>query len=147
APGERDTLDDMVDQIEATRVRLGVGPWVFWGLSGGGWLAQLYAHRHPRGLAGLIIESVCACFRERLGDPACIVSPFHPAWRGTLDAAGLISPTSHASPAPTDDGEWLPVAGIGHVLRRPSGPALPVPPAVAPRPAAHLWWRPVVWAF
>src|SRR5690348_9682436 len=40
-------LEDMVDQIEAARRALGLAPIVFWGMSGGGWLGQLYAQRYP----------------------------------------------------------------------------------------------------
>ena len=71
----------MVDDVEAARVALGLGPWVFWGMSGGGWLGLIYARRHPDALAGLILESIDACFRVRLADPACVLSPQHPAWR------------------------------------------------------------------
>jgi len=147
APGERYPLEAMVDELEATRVRLGVGPWIFWGLSGGGWLAPLYARRHPRGLAAVIIESACACLRERLADPACIASPFHPLWRDKLAAAGLLSATSHASPEPADDGVAQAVDGVGHVFRRPGGPALLVAPTGTPRLPEMMRAAPELWAF
>ncbi len=61
-------LEEMVDHIEGIRRSLGLAPWVFWGMSGGGWLAQIYAHRHPEALAGMVIESASLCFCERLAD-------------------------------------------------------------------------------
>ncbi|HWB74194.1 MAG TPA: alpha/beta fold hydrolase, partial [Nannocystaceae bacterium] len=74
-------FDTIVDELEAVRRELAAPPWIFWGMSGGGWLALAYAHRHPDGLAGIVVESACACFRARLGDPACALSPMFPAWR------------------------------------------------------------------
>lgn len=50
-------------------------------MSRGGWLAQIYARRHPDALVGIIVESTCLCFRGRLADSACALSPFFPAWR------------------------------------------------------------------
>src|SRR5262245_15685620 len=41
--GPLPSLDNMVDRVEALRQSLGIGPWIFWGMSGGGWLAQIYA--------------------------------------------------------------------------------------------------------
>jgi pimeloyl-ACP methyl ester carboxylesterase len=137
-------LADMVDDIDAVRARLGIDRWVFWGMSGGGWLGELYAQRHPDALAGVVLESVCACFRARLADPACILSPYHPAWRGTLAAAGLVDPEAHASARPADDGVWEDVPGIGTVFRRPGGPALlvsPAPVSPAMRRAMPELWR------
>jgi pimeloyl-ACP methyl ester carboxylesterase len=78
---EAQPLEQMVDDIEETRRALGVDRWVFWGMSGGGWLALLYAHRHPKALKAIIVESGCACFKARLADPACVLSPAHPMWR------------------------------------------------------------------
>jgi 3-oxoadipate enol-lactonase len=126
--GLQPTLEQMVDAIETVRQRLGLGPWVFWGMSGGGWLAQLYARRHPRALLGIIVESVCLCFRERLADRDCALSPFFPAWRGQLEALGLIDTNSHAFDVTADAAEWIDVAGVGQVLRRPGGAALLVSP-------------------
>src|SRR4051812_32142834 len=62
------SLEQMVDAVEAERQRLGLQPWVFWGMSGGGFLAQLYARRHPKALAGIVVESACACMKARVGD-------------------------------------------------------------------------------
>jgi proline iminopeptidase len=117
-----------VDDLEAVRRTLGVRQWLFWGMSGGGWIGQLYAHRHPTALAGLILESVCACFRLRVADPACLLSPYNPAWREPLASAGLLVPGAHNDPDPVTDGEWTEVARVGSVFRRRGGPALVVSP-------------------
>jgi pimeloyl-ACP methyl ester carboxylesterase len=124
----RGTLEEMTDEIESARQRLGLPPWVFWGMSGGGWLGQIYAQRHPRALAGLILESICPCFRLRLADPDCLLSPFHPAWREKLAAAGLIADGSHAQVGDPMQTEWTEVAELGAVFRRRNGPALLVAP-------------------
>lgn len=120
-------LEEMVDRVEEARRRLGFEPWIFWGMSGGGWLAQIYARRHPEGLAGIVVESACLCFRERAGDPECALSPFFPAWQGPLGAAGLL-PDGPAEAGPGDDTEWVEVEGVGKVFRRRGGPALLVSP-------------------
>lgn len=127
-PG-RCSLEQMVDDAERARRALGLAPWLFWGMSGGGWLAQLYAHRHREGLAGIVVESACLCFRARLADPTCAISPFFPPWRERLAALGLLRAGSHEDPRPIDDATWLDVAGVGSVLCRPDGAALLVAPA------------------
>jgi pimeloyl-ACP methyl ester carboxylesterase len=72
------TFEAMIDELEDVRRRDGIERWLFWGMSGGGWLAQLYAHRHPESLTGIIVESACACFRERIRDPECVVERILP---------------------------------------------------------------------
>jgi 3-oxoadipate enol-lactonase len=120
------SLDEMADDVEAVRLRLGLGKVVFWGMSGGGWIALALAHRHPQAVAGLILESGCACFRARVADPACLLSPLHPSWRPALDARGWIAPGAHdQAPEAT---EWEEVGGVGSVLRQRGGPALLVSP-------------------
>jgi pimeloyl-ACP methyl ester carboxylesterase len=139
------TLEEMVDDIEAVRRSLGVVRWVFWGMSGGGWLAQIYAHRHPDALAGIIVEGACACFRERLADPACLLSPFYPAWHAALERAGLLDPESHREAGSADDVEWVEIQGVGTVWRRRNGPAL----LVSPLPLSDGMRRamPALWVF
>lgn len=139
------TLDAMVERIEAARRQLGLDRWIFWGMSGGGWLAQIYAHRHPEALAGMVIESACLCFRERLSDPACVLSPFFPAWREGLTRAGLLSEDSHREVGPEGDTAWEDVEGVGRVFRRREGPALLVSPApLTPEMEAAM---PMLWRF
>ncbi len=137
------SLEHIVDDLEAARRRLGLGPWVFWGMSGGGWLGEIYAHKYPEGLAGLILESACACLRLRLADPACLLSPFNVAWRDILKGGGLIAPDSHDQLGDGTDTEWNEVPGVGSVFRRRQGPAL----FVAPFPIAPEMRRamPVLW--
>lgn len=144
-PPARYTLEAMVDDLEAVRQQLGLGPWSFWGMSGGGWLALLYAHRHPQALRGLIIESACACFRSRLADPACALSPFHPPWRDGLAEAGLLSETAHEPPSAGQTYEWLTLPGVGLVFRKHNGPALLVAPA--PLSPEMLHAMPVLYEF
>jgi pimeloyl-ACP methyl ester carboxylesterase len=144
SPAGRASLEEMVDDLERVRGRLGLGRWMFWGMSGGGWLAQIYARRHPDALVGIIVESACACFRNRLADPACILSPFFPAWRGALYACGLLREGSHASPS-ADDTEWMDLEGVGQVLRRPGGPALLVSPMLVDHDLKRA--MPMLWAF
>src|SRR4051812_38873602 len=127
SPG-RPTLEEMVDDLEAVRRSLDLEKWVFWGMSGGGWLAQIYAHRYPDALAGIIVESACPCFRERLADPVCVLSPFFPAWRIALESAGLLDPESHREASPADDSEWIEIQNVGSVFHRRNGPALLVSP-------------------
>jgi pimeloyl-ACP methyl ester carboxylesterase len=139
------SLDAMVERIEAARRQLGLDRWIFWGMSGGGWLAQIYAHRHPEALAGIVIESACLCFRERLADPACVLSPFFPAWREGLVSVGLLSEDSHREVDLEGDSAWVNVEGVGRVFRRREGPALLVSPApLAPEMEAAM---PTLWRF
>jgi len=143
----RATLEDIVDDFEQVRLRLGARRWVFWGMSGGGWLGLIYAHRHPEALAGLIVESGCACFRARVTDPTCALSPSYPAWRPTLAAAGLLAERADAddtAPLGRVDTEWIDVAGVGAVFRRRGGPALlvsPMPVGPAMRAMMPVFWN------
>ena len=139
----RYSLESMVDDLEAVRHHLGVGDWVFWGLSGGGWLGLAYALRHREALTALILESVCGCFRARLADPACILSPFHSSWQPALEKQGLIDRDAHRVVGDATATEWLEVHGVGSVFRRRQGPALlvsPMPVAPEMRAAMPLLW-------
>jgi pimeloyl-ACP methyl ester carboxylesterase len=150
APGVSDAptaqrLEAMVDQIEAERRRRDQGPWIFWGMSGGGWLGLLYARMFPDALTGLILESVCACFRVRLADPSCILSPFNASWKATLDARGLIADGSHDQAGDPDETEWTEVPEVGSVFRRTRGPALLVAPMPIGPEMKHA--MPALWSF
>ena len=140
-----DALVAMVDDVEDVRQQLGAPPWVFWGMSGGGWLGQLYARRHPAALAGLILESTCPCFRTRLADPSCLISPFHPSWRAALTAVDLLDPASHDQVGDARDTEWVDVDGVGAVFRRRNGPALLVSPMAVSREMRRI--MPALWSF
>lgn len=136
-------LGAMVDDLEAVRIRLGLEQWTFWGMSGGAWLAMTYAVRHPTSLAGIVLESGCDCFRTLLVDPESRLSPFHPAWRPALEAAGLIDPDSHADTGDPTATEWREVDGVPPVFCRRSGPALyvsAVPDTPEVRAGMPLLW-------
>lgn len=137
------TLEEMVDDVEKVRRQLRIGPWVFWGMSGGGWLGQIYARKYPDSLLGLILESVCPCFRVRLSDPNCVLSPFHQSWRPALAERGLIFEDSHAQVGDPNATEWTDVDRVGSVFRRRNGPALlvsPMPLSSEMRSAMPVLW-------
>lgn len=137
------SVEAMVDDLEAVRRAAGLGRVFFWGLSGGGFLGLAYAHRHPEALAGLVVDSACACLRARVADPACGLSPFHPSWREPLARRGLIEAGAHDRAL--DRSEWIDVDGVGSVFRRSNGPAL----LVAPFPISERMKdvMPALWAF
>jgi pimeloyl-ACP methyl ester carboxylesterase len=139
------TLEAMVDEIEDERRHLGIERWFFWGISGGGWLGQIYARNCPRALAGVILESICPCFRVRLADPACVLSPFHASWQLRLAERGLIADDSHDEVGDAKATEWIGVDGVGEVFRRINGPAL----FVSPFPVTDALRRvtPQLWSF
>jgi pimeloyl-ACP methyl ester carboxylesterase len=92
----------------------------------------------------VILESICSCFRLRLADPACVLSPFYPSWQSPLSERGWISADSHAEASDADAGEWIQVDGVGSVFRRRNGPALLVSPMpVSPEMRAAM---PVLWS-
>lgn len=128
SPASTVVLERMVEELESVRERLGLERWFFWGMSGGGWLAQLYAHRHPDALVGIIVESVCASFRERVADPQCALSPRFSAWSERLRSRGLLGEAMSARDVSRSDTEWVPVEGVGEVFRVKEGPAILVSP-------------------
>jgi pimeloyl-ACP methyl ester carboxylesterase len=136
----RGPLERMVEDLEEARRGHGIDRWMFWGMSGGGWLAQLYARMYPASLTGIVIESACASFRARLADPGCVLSPAHPLWRAGLEAAGLFALES--SPSSLSRTAWVEFPG-GELLRVVDGPALMVAPGGlgAPMKEAlpHFW--------
>jgi pimeloyl-ACP methyl ester carboxylesterase len=136
-------LAAMTDDLEAARRSLGVGRWTFWGMSGGAWLAMVYAVRHPASLSGIVLESGCDCFRTLLADPASLLSPFHPSWRPALETAGLIDAHSHAETGDPDATEWREVDGVPPVFCRRKGAALcvsAVPATPEVRQGMPLLW-------
>jgi pimeloyl-ACP methyl ester carboxylesterase len=139
------SLEAMIEHIEDVRRALGYERWYYWGMSGGGWLSQLYARQYPESLLGIVIESVCACFRERCGDAECAFSPFFPAWREALQSRDLIDPASHAQPSSGANTEWIEVEGLGPVFRRIGGPALLVSPLPVGQRMRHV--MPRLWTF
>lgn len=145
SPAVDPSLEAMADDLEAARQQLGLPPWVFWGMSGGGWLGLLYAHRHPAGLVGLVVESACLCFRARLADPACVLSPSFPAWRPALEAAGRYSERAHDAPRAPEELVWRELSGVGAILCELDGPAVGVSPG--PLSADMARTLPVLYGF
>jgi pimeloyl-ACP methyl ester carboxylesterase len=139
-PEGADSIEAMVEAVEAERRALGVERWVFWGMSGGSFLGQLYARQYPKGLAGMILASSGPYFRPTVEDPACILCPENPAWRETLAAAGLL-----AGPRDSGPTEWQQVEGVGWVFRRAGGQALVVSPD-DPSPEMRRM-MPALWTF
>jgi pimeloyl-ACP methyl ester carboxylesterase len=145
-PGDT-TLERIVEDLEAVRRALGLGPWVFWGMSGGSFVGQLHAARHPAALSGLILSSAGPYFRQTVGDPACVLSPFFPAWRARLATLGLLGHEAAGQDVPVDADttEWEKVDEVGWVFRRRNGPAL----LVSPEEPSPQFRRilPALWAF
>jgi pimeloyl-ACP methyl ester carboxylesterase len=148
-PGDR-TLEGVVEQLEAVRRALGIERWVFWGMSAGSMTGQVYARHHPEALAGLILASAGPCFRQTVGDPACVLSPRFPAWQAGLAAAGLTGGMAEEDVEPevaaiAEATAWEAVAGVGWVFRRRGGPVLLVSP-VEPSPQMQRM-MPALWSF
>ena len=124
-------LECMADDLEAVRLALRVRSWVIWGMSGGAMIAQVFAHRHPHALEGLILDSAGPCFSMALRDARCVMSPYFPKWREGLTAAGLSGdPDAGLKGADTI---WEEVPSLGWVLRQAAGPVVLVAPS-APSP-------------
>ena len=139
-PADANSLEAVISAIESKRRSLGIERWVFWGMSGGSFLGQLYARQHPEVLAGLILASSGPYFRPTVEDPACILCPRHPAWRERLAAANLLDGQCDSGPT-----EWQTVAGVGWVFRRAEGAALLVS-SEEPSPDLQRM-MPALWAF
>jgi len=120
--GDAGSLDLMVRDIERVRLALGIRSWVFWGLSGGGWLGQLYARQYPAALNGLVLESICACFKARVADAACVMSPQNELWKERLNGYGLV-----AGSVAGEALEWRTCEGVGEVLVTANAALLVVP--------------------
>lgn len=127
------TFRQQVDDLEAVRQLLGVERWVFWGSSGGGAIALLYALAHPQSLSGLIIAK-CGPNGQRVGEDArSNLSPLNPQYQEdrALLAAGtslerrpavLGSVEPRLAPA-----EWVRMQGDRWVLRQKDHPLVICP--------------------
>lgn len=134
------SLDQIVAAMEEKRRSLNVEHWVIWGMSGGSFLAQLYAHRYPTAVTGLILASSGPYFRTTVEDPDCILSPRNPAWSSKLSATGLLDGEYE-----TGATAWEIVPDVGWVFRRASGAALVVSPE---EPSVELQTiMPALWAY
>jgi pimeloyl-ACP methyl ester carboxylesterase len=134
------SLEEIVAAIEEKRRCLGIKRWAMWGMSGGSFLAQLYAHVYPTAVTGLILASSGPYFRLTVEDPDCILSPRNSAWWIKLSAAGLLDGEYETGPT-----AWETVADIGWVFRRASGAALVVSPE---KPSVELQAiMPALWGY
>lgn len=89
------TFQQQVDDLEAVRRQLGVERWVFWGSSGGGAIALLYALAHPQSLSGLIIAK-CGSSGRRVGENSrSNLSPHNPQYQQDLASLTAGSPLEH----------------------------------------------------
>src|SRR5688572_14276698 len=68
------TMDQLVEDLEAVRQRLGVEHWIFAGPSAGGALGLRYTVRFPQALAGLILTGTAASWPKVLDDPQSVFS-------------------------------------------------------------------------
>lgn len=142
SPRHVESLEVTVQDLDLVRRRLGIERWVYWGSSGGGWLAQVAARRFPQSLLGVILESACACYAERIRDPGCVLCPGHSAWRAQLTRAGLWSNEPSAGVADealqahgsfvNRECTWRVVPGVGRVLLDAAGQARLVLPGDSP---------------
>jgi len=134
------SLEEIVDAMEEKRRSLDVERWIIWGMSGGSFLGQLYAHMYPTAVAGLILASSGPYLRTTVEDPDCILSPHNPAWSSKLSAAGLLDGEYETGPT-----VWEIVTGVGWVFRRASGAA----PVVSPEEASTELQTimPALWAY
>jgi proline iminopeptidase len=91
-----------VEDLEAVRKQLSIERWVFWGSSGGGAIALLYALEYPQSLSGLIVERMGASGVGIVGDPSSNLSPQHPDWRDLVAATSSSKDSSE-----TESPEWV----------------------------------------
>src|SRR4030095_9374231 len=108
------SLEEIVDGMEEKRRSLDVERWIIWGMSGGSFLGQLYAHMYPTAVTGLILASSGPYFRTTVEDPACILSPRNRTWSSKLSAAGLLDGEYE-----TGSTAWAVVGDVGWVFRSP----------------------------
>jgi pimeloyl-ACP methyl ester carboxylesterase len=139
-PSGATSLQQIVAAMEEKRCSVGLEPWAIWGMSGGSFLAQLYAHMYPTAVAGLILASSGPYFRTTVKDPDCILSPYNPAWSSKLSAAGLLDGEYEVGAT-----SWEIVADVGWVFRRSTGAALVVSPE---EPSVEMQAiMPALWAY
>src|SRR2546423_7304877 len=110
-PNGATSLEQIVTAMEEKRRSLGLERWAIWGMSGGSFLAQLYAHMYPTAVTGLILASSGPYFRTTVEDPDCILSPRNPAWSSKLSSAGLLDGEYETGPT-----AWGTVVGVGWVV-------------------------------
>lgn len=78
------TFRQHVADLEVVRRHLDVDRWVFWGGSGGGCIALLYALLYPQALDGVIVEYMGASGPRIADDERSLVNPAHPEYQRDL---------------------------------------------------------------
>jgi proline iminopeptidase len=73
-------MNQLVEDLEATRQALRIDHWVFAGSSASGFIGLLYALRFPHVLQGLILSVTGSSWPRVTADPESIFSPYNPAW-------------------------------------------------------------------
>jgi pimeloyl-ACP methyl ester carboxylesterase len=134
------SLDQIVRIMDERRQSLGLERWIIWGMSGGSFLGQLYAHTYPEAVLGLILASSGPYFRPTVEDPNCILCPRNAAWVSKLAARGLLVGDYYEG-----DTTWDTVEGVGWVFRRTQGAALLVSPDEPSGDLRRI--MPALWAF
>ena len=97
----RYTLDYMVEDLERLRAHLRLKQWAVLGHSFGGILAQAYAMRHPRRVAGLILAGTASSARSVHADFTKLRRATPKALRARLAAherSGIFQPDGHYKP-------------------------------------------------
>ena len=89
-------------------------------MSGGGWWRRSMRTGIRRRSRASSSRACCPCFREKLADPACVLSPFFPVWSQSGRPLWRLS-VSRAGIPPADDSEWIEVQGIARFFRRLDG--------------------------
>jgi proline iminopeptidase len=77
---EKLTLDQLADDMEEVRRKLGIDKWVPAGSSTGGMTAMLYGIRYPKYTRGLILSSTAASYHF-CEDPGSLYNPDNPTFK------------------------------------------------------------------
>jgi proline iminopeptidase len=129
-----------VDDLEAVRKHLGIDRWVFWGSSGGGAIALLYALTYPRSLSAVIIDRIVPSARRLFADDRSTLSPRFPDYQSDLQRpmpSAHHAAILHAVNPQLATAEWLQLREDRWLLCLDSMPLL-VSGAGAPRQQAAL---------
>jgi proline iminopeptidase len=80
---EKLTLDQLADDMEEVRRKLGIDRWVPAGSSTGGMTAMLYGIRYPKYTRGLILSSTAASYHF-CEDPGSLYNPDNPTFKALV---------------------------------------------------------------
>lgn len=122
--------DQLIDDVEAVRMHLGIEKWCFVGLSGGGNVALRYAQRYPQSLTGIIIRCAAPSAARLLTDEESLLSPVNPVWEDALDEIRPLLNTDD------DRGDWIELGEDLQLYRQGAQPVM-----MWPIPNATGCWR------